>query len=132
MSTSETQITIYAMKKEEAMRQYRTILIVVLVWAAATGATGVFAGERADWGRVVAVGTTSDGAMLLIENDKGIQAIVVDPFGEVCMSNGKQTNFTTIKPNDHIDFAVSTWAGIKIVDLVHITPVPEGKLASAR
>jgi len=81
---------------------------------------------------VVAVGTTSDGAMLLIENDKGIQAIVVDPLGEVCMSNGKQTKFTTIKPNDHIDFAVSTWAGIQIVDLVHITPVPEGKLASAR
>jgi len=33
------------MNKEEAMRQYRMILVVVLVWAAATGATGVFAGE---------------------------------------------------------------------------------------
>jgi hypothetical protein len=132
MSASETRKTIYAMHKGDAMRKCRTILIVVLVWAVATGATGVFAGERADWGRVVAVGTMSDGAVLLIENDQGIQAIVVDPSGEVCMSTGKQTNFATIKPNDRIDFAVSTWAGIQIVDLVHVTPVLEGTLASAQ
>jgi hypothetical protein len=132
VSTSETQMAIDAMHKEETMRKYRTILIVVLVWVVATGATGVFAGERADWGRVVAVGTNSDGAILLIENDRGIQAIVFDPFEEVCMSSGERTKFGTIKPNDHIDYAVTTWAGMQIVDLVHITPALKGRLARAQ
>jgi len=107
-------------------------MFAVVVWVAATGANGVFAGERADWGRVVSVGTAVDGAMLLIENDEGIRAIVVDPFADVCLSTGQRMEFAKIKPNDHIDFAVSTWAGARIVDLIHVTPVPEGRLASSR
>jgi hypothetical protein len=114
------------------MRQYRTILIVALVWATATGATAAFAGELADWGRVVYVGAVSDGAMLVIENDRGIQTLIVDPYGEVRMSTGEQTTLTMIKTDDHVDFAVSTWSGMQIVDLVHITPRPEGKLVRSR
>jgi hypothetical protein len=106
------------------------ILIASLVWAAATGATGAFAGERADWGTVVCVG--DDGPMLLIENDRGLQTLIVDPYGEVRVSGGEQTTLSKIKPHDHIDFAVSTWAGMQIVDLVHATPPSQGKLASSR
>ena len=95
------------------MGQYRTILIAALVWA-------------------TAIGAASDGAMILIENDTGIHILIVDPYGEVRISAGEQTTFTTIKPDDHIDFAVSTWAGMQIVDLVHITHRPEGKLATSR
>ena len=114
------------------MRQYRTILLAVAVWAAAIGATGAFAGERADWGRVVSVGTAIDGAMLLIENDEGIRAVIIDPFADVRLSTRQGMEYSLIKPNDHIDFAVSTWAGAQIVDLVRVTPVLEGKFASSR
>ena len=112
------------------MRQYRMILFVALVWAA--GATGTFAGERADWGRVVYIGTASEGPILLIENDTGIQALVMDPYGELRTVAGEQTTLAMIKPDDHVDFAVSTWAGMQIVDLVHVTPRPQRKLASSR
>jgi hypothetical protein len=56
----------------------------------------------------------------------------MDPYGELRTVAGEQTTLAMIKPDDHVDFAVSTWAGMQIVDLVHVTPRPQGKLASSR
>ncbi len=106
------------------MRRCRTFLIVALVWTVATGATASFAGERADWGRVVVVGSADEDALLLIENDRGMHTLFVDPYGEVRTRANKRTTLSRIKPGDHIDFAVSPWAGMQIVDLVVVTPQP--------
>ncbi len=112
------------------MRHYRPILIAALVWAVATGVTVAFAGERADWGRVVCAGTASDGGLLLVENERGTHALIVDPYGEVRTGTPGRMTLATIKPGDHIDFAVSTWAGMQIVDLVVVTPHQQVKLAN--
>jgi len=114
------------------MRRYRTILIAALVCTVAVGAAGVFAGERADWGTVVCAGTTSEGGMLLIENDRGVRAVIVDPSGDVRSSANKRTTLEAIKPGDHIDFAVSVWAGMQIVDLIVVAARPAGALATVR
>jgi hypothetical protein len=114
------------------MRRYGTILLAALVWTVATGAAGSFAGEQADWGKVLCVGTARDGGMLVIENDRGVHAVVVDPSGEVRTNARKKTSLGTIKPGDHIDFALSSWAGMQIVDLVVIAPRPSEKLATLR
>jgi hypothetical protein len=37
-----------------------------------------------------------------------------------------------IKAGYHIDFAVSTWAGMQIIDLVVVTPNSQTELASFR
>ena len=114
------------------MRRCRTILIAALVWTVATGAVGAFAGERGDWGKVLWVGTVSDGGMLLIENDRGVHAVVVDPYGEVRTNARKKTTLGMVKPGDHLDLALSTWAGMEIVDLVVIAPHPSEKVATVR
>jgi hypothetical protein len=103
------------------MRKYGTVLILALVWAAVTGATASFAGERADWGKVVCVGAIGQDAMILIENEEGIHTLVVEPYGELYTDRKQRTTLTSIKPGDHVDFAVTTWAGMQIVDLVVIT-----------
>jgi hypothetical protein len=90
----------------------------------ATGAPASLAGERADWGRVVSVGDMDEGAMLLIENDRGMHTLFLDPEGEVRTRANERTTLANIKPGDHIDFAVSPWAGMQIVDLVVVTPPP--------
>jgi hypothetical protein len=70
--------------------------------------------------------------MLLIENDRGVQVLIVDPDAEMRMSAGGETSLAKINPGDHIDYAVSSWAGMQIVDLVHVTPRPGGGLARFR
>jgi hypothetical protein len=112
------------------MRHSRLILVTVLIWGVMTGATAAVAGERADWGKVVCAGTASDGGVILIENERGTHALVVDPYGEVRTGTRGRATLATIKPGDHIDFAVSTWAGMQIVDLVVVTP--QVKLATAQ
>jgi hypothetical protein len=114
------------------MRRWQTILIAALVWTVATGAAGAFAGERGDWGKVLCVGAASDGGLLLIENDRGIHTVVVDPYGEVQTRAGGSATLGMVKPGDHIDMAVSTWAGMQIVDLVVIAPRPSERLATVR
>jgi hypothetical protein len=114
------------------MRRCRTILIAALVWTVATGAAGAFAGEQGDWGKVLWVGTASDGGLLLIENDRGMHTVVVDPFGEVQTRAGESATLGMIKRGDLIDVAVSTWAGMQIVDLVVIAPRLTANLVTAR
>jgi len=114
------------------MRRCRTILIAALVWTVATGAAGAFAGERGDWGKVLCVGTAHDGGMLLIENDRGIHAVVVDPYGEVRTRAGELATLGMLKRGDLIDVAVSTWAGMQIVDFVLLAPRPSANLVTAR
>jgi hypothetical protein len=114
------------------MRSYRPILIAALLLGAAVWATGSFAGERADWGVVKYIGADSDGPILLIENDRGLHTLIVDPYGDIRTAAGTQATLSTINPDDHVDFAVSTWAGMSIVDLVYVTPGPQGKLARSR
>jgi hypothetical protein len=114
------------------MRRYGRILSVALALTIVTGAAGAFAGERGDWGKVLCVGSASDGGMLLIENDRGIHAVVVDPYGVVETRAGQTATLGMLKQGDHIDVAVSTWAGMQIVDLVVIAPRLSGKLLTAR
>ncbi len=113
------------------MRGYRTILIAALVVTVTIGATASFAGDRADWGRVMYVGDV-DGAVLLIENERGIHFLVVDPNGELRTNAGQHTTLATMKPGDYIDFAVSLWAGMHIADLVVVTPRSQKKVANVR
>jgi len=114
------------------MRRYGMILLAAVVCMVATGAADSLAGEQADWGKVLCVGTARDGGMLVIENDRGVHAVVVDPYGEVRTNARKKTTLGMVKPGDHIDFALSTWAGMQIVDLVVIAPRPSEKLATLR
>jgi hypothetical protein len=108
------------------------MFVVAMVWAVAAGVASAVAGEQADWGKVVAVGSASDGGMLLIENDKGVHAVVVDPYGMVRTNARKKATLASVKPGDHVDFAVSGWAGMQILDLVVVTPRSPEKLAHVR
>lgn len=114
------------------MRRYGTILLAALVWTVAIGVASSFAGEQADWGNLLCVGTARDGGMLVIENDRGIHAVVVDPYGEVRTNARKRTTLGIVKPGDHIDLAWSTWAGMQIVDLVVIAPLQFEKRTTVR
>jgi len=114
------------------MRRFGAILLAALVWTVVTGPAGSFAGKQADWGTVLCVGTARDGGMLVIENDRGVHAVVVDPYGEVRTNAKKKATLGVLKPGDHIDFALSSWAGMQIVDLVVIAPRPSQKLATLR
>jgi hypothetical protein len=70
--------------------------------------------------------------MILIENDRGIYALVVDPYGEVRTNTNERTMLAAIKAGYHIDFAVSTWAGMQIIDFMVVTPNSQTELANFR
>jgi hypothetical protein len=108
------------------------ILGVALGVAVAVGTVAAFAGEQADWGKVVCIGSADEAAILLIENDRGMRTLIVDPYGEVESHAKAPTTLAKIKPGDHVDFAVSAWAGMQIADLAVVTPHSQAKLANAR
>lgn len=95
--------------------------VLVLGALALLGAApGALADERADWGVAVSVGV--DTYTLLLENDRGYQLVVIDPFGTITAAGLGPTTLSDVRPGDRIDYALSTWAGMDIADTLQVTP----------
>jgi hypothetical protein len=80
-----------------------------------------FADERAERGIVVSSGGGSAG--LLLRNDAGLRLVVVDLLAIARTANDAPISIGGIEPGDRIDYAVSTWAGMDIVELLSVTPL---------
>jgi len=100
------------------MRHVIGVLGLVAVTLAAAPAV---ADERAEWGVAMAVGAESGSAALLMRNDRGYQLVVVDAAAAVHGVRGAMT-VTDIRPGDHVDYSVSTWAGMDIADVLVVSP----------
>jgi len=103
----------------------RTVGAVLGLVGMALGAgVGVAAAdERADWGTAVSVGLDSGSHTLLLKNDRGFSLIAVDPFGTVRGAGLQQMTFSDIRPGDRIDYAVATWAGMDVAEMLQVTPL---------
>ena len=94
--------------------------LVMMVLAVSPVAPAAVGGERADWGITVAVGTEDN--TLLLRNDAGFRLVVVASEAEIRGAGLRPMTLTDIRPGDHIDYAVSPFAGMWIADLLHVTP----------
>ena len=94
--------------------------LFVMVLAVAPVTPVASGGERADWGITVAVGTEDN--TLLLQNDAGFRLVVVDTETEIRGAGLRPMTLTDIRPGDHIDYAVTSFAGMWIADLLHVTP----------
>lgn len=98
----------------------RKLLMLAATVALAFGAVGASADDRADWGVAVSVGW-EDG-VLLLENDRGMHLIVVDADATIASAAGKAMTISDIRPGDHVDYAVTTWAQMPIAYALAVTP----------
>lgn len=104
------------------MRTVGTVLgLVGMVLGAGVGMAA--ADERADWGTAVSVGADSGSHTLLLKNDRSFSLIAVDPFATVQGAGLRQMTFSDIRPGDRIDYAVATWAGMDVAEVLHVTPL---------
>jgi len=83
--------------------------------------TVALADERADWGVAVSAVGAGEWTLLLV-NDRGFRLIVVDTAAEIRGAGLGAMTLTDIQPGDRVDYAVSTWAGVDIADVLHVTP----------
>lgn len=78
------------------------------------------ADDRADWGVALSAAGVGESSLLLV-NDSGFQLIVVDRTAELQGAGGGSMTLTDIQAGDRVDYAVSTWAGMDIVNTLHVT-----------
>ncbi len=103
------------------MRTVGAVLgLVGMVLGAGVGVAA--ADERADWGTAVSVGADSGSYTLLLENDQGFSLIALDPFATIQGAGLRQMTFSDIRPGDRIDYAVASWAGMDVAEMLHVTP----------
>ena len=103
------------------MRQSLRVMVLgalVLLVAASVA----FTDERADWGIAVSVGGDSATYTLLLKNDAGFHLVAVDPFGSIDGAGLGAMTFADIRSGDRVDYALSTWGGADIADVLMVTP----------
>lgn len=86
-------------------------------------APAAVADERADWGVAVSVGASSGQYGLLLKNDAGYQLVVVDPYAPIHGAGLGAMTFSDVQPGDRIDYAVVTWSGMDIAEMLQVTPM---------
>jgi hypothetical protein len=89
--------------------------------------TSTFADERADWGKVVA--TSVEDSTLLLENARGYQLVAVDPWAEIRAAGRVPMTLSDIRPGDRVDLEVTSWAGMLVSELLHVTPTVRAETA---
>ncbi len=106
-----------------------TVRVLTLVGVLALAACPVFAEERADWGVAVSVGADAGSYTMLLRNDTGYQLVAVDPFATIVATGMGQATFSDIRAGDRIDYAVVTWAGANVAEMLMVTPRRQAELA---
>ena len=106
-----------------------TARLLTLVGLISLGAAPALADERADWGVAVSVGADSGEYTLLMHNDTGYHLVVVDPDATIVANGVGTATFNDIRPGDRIDYAVATWAGVDVADMLAVTPQRQAKLS---
>jgi hypothetical protein len=91
--------------------------------------TPAVADERAEWGIAVSVGADAGSNSMLLENDGGYHLIVVDPTARIVGAGMGPMTYSDIRPGDRIDYAVATWSGMDIADVLYVTPMRHAELA---
>lgn len=79
-----------------------------------------FADDRAEWGVAVAAGSSS--ASLLVRGAQGFRLVAVDSFATIVTTSNVPLTLSDIQPGDRIDYAVTTWAGMDVVEMLRVTP----------
>ena len=105
-----------------SMRQ-RTHVVAVAAFlglAAVVPASG--AADRADWGVVISGDARTGNGALLVENDRGFALVAVGPSTRLFGPRLERRRLDSLRPGDRIDYAVSTWASLNVVDVIHVTP----------
>ncbi len=92
------------------------VLAIVLLAVPATA----LADERADWGVTVSVGW--EDMTLLVQNDSGFALLVLDADATIVGAGLGPMTLTDIRPGDRLDYQVVDWAGMNVVDVLHVTP----------
>jgi len=100
----------------------RLILVALIVFTVAVGPVvpAAVAGEQADWGKTVAMGTINNA--LLLQNDTGFRLLVVDADADIRGPGLRPMTLTDIRLGDHIDYAFTLFGGMRIATTLHVTP----------
>jgi hypothetical protein len=104
-------------------------ILVLGALAVMVAAPTAVADERADWGTVVSVGAPAGSAAMLLQNPHGWALVAVDPFGTIVANGGGHMTYGDVRPGDRVDYQVTTWAGMDIVDVLHVTPLRHARVA---
>ena len=99
-----------------------TVRLLTLVGVLMLATYPVLADERADWGVAVSIGADAGSSTMLLRNDRGYHVVAVDPFATIVAAGLGQATFSDIRPGDRIDYAVVTWAGANVAEMVMVTP----------
>jgi hypothetical protein len=94
----------------------------------AVPASAEYADDRAEWGVAVSVGADGGTPSLLVKNGTSYHLIVVDSSGMITGAGLGAMTFSDIRPGDRVDYAVTTWGGIDIADVLHVTPRRQAEL----
>ncbi len=105
-----------------------TVRVVTLVGLFALATCPVLADERADWGVAVSVGADAGSSTMLLRNDTGYHVVTVDPFAAIVAAGLGQATFSDIRAGDRIDYAVVTWAGVSVAEMLMVTPRRQAEL----
>ena len=103
----------------------RTLTILVAMFLVALAPFACFAAaieDRADWGVVISTGAGLGSRTVLVRNAQGFSLLVVDTFARIFGPSKEPLTLDRIRPGDRIEYAVSTFAGAGVVDLIHVTP----------
>jgi hypothetical protein len=109
------------------MRQTLGVAVLMVLVSVLPAAAG-FSDERADWGVAISVGADSGAPTLLLQNGTGFHFVVVDPDGTITGAGLGPMTFSDIRPGDRIDYAVTTWGGMDITEVVHVSPRRQAEL----
>ena len=89
----------------------------------------VVADERADWGIAVSVGADVGSSTMLLQNATGYHLVAVDPYATIVAAGLGTVTFSDIRAGDRIDYAVVTWAGADVAEMLMVTPRRHAELA---
>lgn len=92
-------------------------------------APAALADERAEWGVAVSVGAEAGDYAMLLKNDDGYHLVALDPFATIRGTGLAAMTFTDIRPGDRIDYAVATWSGMDVVEMLQVTPMRHAEAA---
>jgi hypothetical protein len=114
-------------EEDRTMRHVMFVLTLAGLFVIAT--SPVLADERADWGIAVSVGAEAGSATMLLENATGYHLVAVDPYATIVAAGLGTATFNDIRAGDRIDYAVATWAGANVAEMLMVTPRRHSEVA---
>jgi len=109
------------------MRHVVSVLTLTGLFVIAT--SPVVADERADWGIAISVGADVGSATMLLENATGYHLVAVDPYATIVAAGLGTATLSDVRAGDRIDYAVVTWAGANVAEMLMVTPRRHAELA---